>query len=314
MKKWFCFLTALVLLFALAVPAFADEMDPPDYESATADAAGTDVILFDAADATTQALDAAANAYPDWDGKGAKVKVVDNTGTFSSDQLETLQTKCANIASTLNFDMGVVIEPDLVGDIDSMAADTYKRYGFGLGEKHDGCVFLIALNDHKYSLYTYGYGDYAITNAGAEYFADEIVRQFRAENYYGGCEFVVDTVEKFVNQARTGAPYDTDTLPKPPKAPFGWVKHIVIALAIGFIISLIVVNAMKKSLKSVHLQSSAANYQRQGSLNVRGGQEFFLYTSVARTPKPKPSETRSGGGGGMSHTSSGGGTSHSGSW
>ena len=301
MKKWFCFLTALVLLFALAVPAFADEMDPPDYESATADAAGTDVILFDAAEPTSY----------HWDGTGVATKVVDEAGTFSAAQIEELQAKCAEITKNQAFDVGVFVIDSMSGSesIQTYADMLFLKNNYGIGTNGDGCLLLLVMSTHDWYVSTHGYGITAITDAGREWIAEGMKEQFRKDNYFGGVSYFLEQVDRFVTQAKSGEPFDVGNL---PKAPFGWVKHILIALAIGFIISLIVVNAMKKSLKSVHLQSSAANYQRQGSLNVRGGQEFFLYTSVSRTPKPKPSETRSGGGGGGSSTHSTGGSTFGG--
>ena len=63
--------------------------------------------------------------------------------------------------------------------------------------------------------------------------------------------------------------------------------QILIALAIGFIVALIVTGTMKAKLKSVRAQNAAANYTREGSFNVTESREIFLYKETKSTPIQK---------------------------
>lgn len=62
----------------------------------------------------------------------------------------------------------------------------------------------------------------------------------------------------------------------------------LIAIAIGVIIALIVVNCMKGELKSVHMQHEAANYIKQGSFKVEEKQDRFMYKKLEKTKKEQP--------------------------
>lgn len=73
-----------------------------------------------------------------------------------------------------------------------------------------------------------------------------------------------------------------------------------LAIIIGFVISMLIMSAFKKQLKSVALQRGAVNYVRPGSMNVTAARDSYLYSTVSRTAKPKNDSS--------SHTSSGGGS------
>ena len=59
--------------------------------------------------------------------------------------------------------------------------------------------------------------------------------------------------------------------------------HILIALAIGFVVALIVTGVMRSKLKSVRPNNSAANYTRDGSFDVAESREIFLYKKTQQT-------------------------------
>lgn len=65
------------------------------------------------------------------------------------------------------------------------------------------------------------------------------------------------------------------------------VVHILIAVAIGFLVAFIVTGVMKSKLKSVRAENAAANYTREGSFNVTESKEIFLYKETKHTAKPK---------------------------
>ena len=90
-----------------------------------------------------------------------------------------------------------------------------------------------------------------------------------------------------------------------PKDPFAPGASLVIALVIGFIIALIYTGSLKGQLKSVQAQRAAANYVKNGSMNITNSRDFFLYRRVDRTEKSSSSDDK---GGSSTHTSSSGAT------
>ncbi len=63
--------------------------------------------------------------------------------------------------------------------------------------------------------------------------------------------------------------------------------EILIAILIGFVISLIIMMVHKSALKTVHMQSSAKDYIKDGSFRLTNKREIYLYKKVDKTPKPK---------------------------
>lgn len=66
--------------------------------------------------------------------------------------------------------------------------------------------------------------------------------------------------------------------------------HILIALAIGFLVAFIVTAVMRSKLKSVRPNNAAANYTREGSFNVTESREIFLYEETTKTKIQKEEE------------------------
>ena len=62
---------------------------------------------------------------------------------------------------------------------------------------------------------------------------------------------------------------------------------------------------MRRKLKTVRKQDQAASYVRQGSMKVTRSNEYYLYSTVSKSAKPKNEDS---GGGSSTHTSSSGDT------
>lgn len=63
---------------------------------------------------------------------------------------------------------------------------------------------------------------------------------------------------------------------------------ILISVGIGILLTfLIPMSILKGQLKSVAPENAAANYVREGSMNLTKQQDIYLYHNVARTPIAK---------------------------
>lgn len=86
------------------------------------------------------------------------------------------------------------------------------------------------------------------------------------------------------------------------KASFPWGTRILISLVIGIILAVIICFIIKSQLKSVAMKSNAADYVREGSLNITSQSDRFLYSHVTKTAKPKNNSSSGGGGSSGSHS------------
>lgn len=175
----------------------------------------------------------------------------------------------------------------------SFADDFYDYNGYG----PDGILLLISMEDRDWWISTTGYGITAFTDAGIEYLGDCFVPLLSDGDYAEAFKIYAESCDDFLEQANKGVPYDRHNL---PREPFAIVQNLLICLVIGFVIGLIITAIMKGKLKSVRIQSGAAAYVKDGSMQITHCQDLFLYRELHRTEKPKDS------GGSHTHSSSSG--------
>ena len=201
----------------------------------------------------------------------------------------------------------VVAAFETIGDYTPMeyADDFYDYNGYGYGENRDGLILIIVMDTSDWWISTRGSAIPTFTDAGIDYIGEQIVPYLSDGDYYGAFSRFAEQCVAYIDQANAGDPYDTHNL---PKDPFNAVTALVIAVVIGFIIGKIYTGSLKGQLKTVQAQRAAANYVKNGSLNVTNSRDFFLYRNVSKVAR-ETSSSRSGGS--STHTSSSG-TSHGG--
>lgn len=70
------------------------------------------------------------------------------------------------------------------------------------------------------------------------------------------------------------------------------VKFLFISLAVGLVVGLIVTGVMWAKLKSVHYKRDADGYIKEGSMKLLRTGDFYLYSTVTRTARPKNNSKR----------------------
>lgn len=230
-----------------------------------------------------------------------KSYVVDNANLLSDTEYEKLSEDLAEKSKELKFDI-VVLTVDSIGDKSPMEfADDYYDYNdYGYGSSNDGCLLLVSMESRDWWLSTTGYGIKALTDAGIEYISDEFSTYLSDDEFYDAFTCYGNLVEDFVNQARTGEPYDSNNLPK----KFD-IFVIVVSLGVGLVIAIIVIAILTGQLKTVAKKADAKDYLVQDSLNLTGQYERFITAHVSKSPK------KSSGSGSSTHLGSSG-TSHGG--
>lgn len=229
-------------------------------------------------------------------------RLMDMCGVLTDSENDELLSKLDEISERQMVDVVVVTAPTLDGydAIRDYADDLYNGCGFGYGTERDGILLLICLEEREWWMSSSGYGVKAFTDAGMDYIGEKILPDLSDGDYAQAFDSFADLCDDFITHAKTGEPYDSDSLPKEPFS----LMWIPISIVVGVIIANIVVACMKSKLTTVRKQQSADSYIRDGSMNVTESSDIFLYHTLTKTPRPKPQNNSSSGS--KVHTSSSG--------
>lgn len=237
-------------------------------------------------------------------------RLVDQADLLSDDEERELLSKLDEISERQQVDLVVVTRKSLKGKSPmEYADDYYDQKGYGFGDEKDGILFLLSMEERDWYISTKGFGITAVTDAGLEYMSEQFLDDLKEGEYASAFTTFAEQCDDYVTQARTGSSYDVGNLPKEPFAFFG---RLILALGIGFFISLIATTIMRSKLKTVHSQPAADSYIKKGSINLTKENDLFLYRHVERREKPKDDDDSyshsSLSGGSSTHTSSSGAT------
>ncbi len=258
-------LAALVLLLALAVPAFAAE-----------------------------------NGFAD-----LYYRMHDSAEVLTEDENTKLEASLEELSVRQSFDVVIATIDSLEGEgctsMEEYADDLYDYCQFGYGENRDGVLLVVSIGDRKWHISTCGYGITAFTDAGIQYLGEQMTPDMADGDYAAAFHTFIKWTDAYVTAAREGHPYDVDNMPKEPFS----IVYLGVALLIGLVTALIVTGVMKSRLKSVAPQRDAADYVRQGSMKLTNQRDLFLYRDVHRTERPKASSSGDSGGSSTHTSSSG---------
>ena len=127
-----------------------------------------------------------------------KAYVTDRTGTLTSAQLKTLETKLAAFEKETSNQVVVWMEPSLEGgSLEDRSYELAEQNGIGQKGKNNGVLLYIAKNDRKLRIEV-GYGlEGALTDAlSSQIIRKEITPQFKKNDFYGGINAGVDAIIK----------------------------------------------------------------------------------------------------------------------
>ena len=258
-------LAALVLLLALAVPAFAAE-----------------------------------NGFAD-----LYYRLNDSAEVLTEDENSELEASLEELSVRQSFDVTIAtidsLESEGYTSMEEYADDLYDYCQFGYGADRDGVLLLVSTGDRKWHISTCGYGITAFTDAGIQYLGEQM-KPFMADGDYAAAfRTFVQWSDTYIDAARAGRPYDVKTLPRDPLSPM----YLVLAVGIGLVLAWVIVSVMKSQLRSVAFQENAASYVREGSMKLTNQRDLFLYRDVQRTERPKESSSSDSGGSSTHTSSSG---------
>lgn len=252
--------------------------------------------------------------------------VYDNEGLFSYNEIAELEAALQDVCLEYDVDAAIVTAPSLDGKTaEEYADDFFDENYLGSGADNDGILLLISGSERQWAVSTSGYAIYAFTDDIIDSMADEFVPfmsdgdWFAAcESFAGNCSFYLDYANDdnyYYEESDFDSYYNSDFELISSKPTGFQPLWLLAAVVIGLITALIVMTIMKSGMKSVKMQSAAANYVRRDSFKLNESHDLFLYHTVTRTARPKDNDNDSGShhggfgsGGGFSstHMSSGG--------
>ncbi len=172
-------LAALVLLVALAAPAFA--------------------------------ADGFADLYYRMN-DSAEVLTEDEDGELEA-SLEELSVRQSFDVIIATIDS---LESEGCTSMEEYADDLYDYCQFGYGENRDGVLLLVSIGDRKWHISTCGYGITAFTDAGIQYLGEQMTPDMADGDYAAAFRTFIQWTDAYVTAAREGHPYDVDNMPKEP--------------------------------------------------------------------------------------------------
>lgn len=241
----------------------------------------------------------------DTDGFANEYSRLNDLADILSDSEEAALTKKLDeISMRQKMDVAIltVEELEIYDNAMEYADDAYEFCNYGYGQNKDGVLLVISMQNHDWAISTCGYGVTALTDVGIDYIGKQMQDNLSDGNYAAAFDTYAKLCDEFITQARNGAPFDKGSLPREPLS----VVWIPISIAIGVVLSLIIVGTMKGKLKTVHSQAAANSYMKKDSLNITEKSDLFLYHTVTRSERKKESGSAS-----STHTSSSG-TTHGG--
>ena len=236
--------------------------------------------------------------------------IVDDAGLLYSNEAAALEEKAAALSATYGID-AVILTVDSLGGVTAQnyADDYYDHNGYG----EDGVLFLLAMEEREWYIYTCGTVIYALTDYGIQQLGEGVLPYLSSGSWYDGFSFFLDRLPYYLDAYGSGAPVDgyadysgdyyhgqqDEVVYYPQEKQPSLPMSLLIGLAVGGVAILI----MRSSMNTKRAQHGAAVYLKDGSWNLRMHRDIYLYSNVTKTRRQQSS---SSGGGSSVHRSSGG--------
>ena len=201
-------LAALVLLVALAAPAFAADGFADLYYR-----------MNDSAEVLTEDEDSELEA-----------------------SLEELSVRQSFDVVVATIDS---LEDEGYTSMEEYADDLYDYCQFGYGENRDGVLLVVSIGDRKWHISTCGYGITAFTDAGIQYLGEQMTPDMADGDYAAAFRTFIQWTDAYVTAAREGHPYDVDNMPKEPFSIVYLGVALVIGLITALIVTGVMKSRLK---------------------------------------------------------------------
>ncbi len=243
-------------------------------------------------------------------------KVVDGADLLTSSEEATLEETAEKLYGR-GYDICLLTMNGGYGgkSVSDYADDYYEDNGYGVGSKRTGVLFLINMTERDMYISTAGDCIYAFTDYGITELLDELAPYFSDGDYFEGFSRFLAEAERYVDAYENGDPvdapsgsYDGGYITPGDKVYYDdtdVLDTLPVCLVLGFVISLIVMLFVRRSMNTARISNDASHAIKAGGFELTRSHDRFLYSRTRRIPR----DTDSGGsrsGGSSSHRSSGG--------
>ena len=222
--------------------------------------------------------------------------VYDQTGTFSAQDKQYLETKMQAMYDEFGFDSIIVTTNNSLGKpTDLFAADFYESVrDYQRFDNYVSFAFAFDVGVRgAYGEAAYGPAEKKLTKRGDADLYDLLAPYLPSRDYGSAMRDYVAYLRSVMM----------------PRSAFVMAAdYLIFILPVALVISLIVVFIMKSGMKTAKSKGDASFYVLQNSLNLLAANDIYLYETETRTKI----ETQSNRGGGGRSFSSGGGRSYGG--
>jgi uncharacterized protein len=221
-------------------------------------------------------------------------RVEDKAGLLSAQQEEALEGRISTLSVSLGLDIAIAVVESLDGkDIQSYADNYFESQNYGFGQNYDGGLLLLSIGDREWHITTSGRAMDFLTLRRIDAIGDAMTPYLSSGDYYQAFDVCLGRINSY---ALEPAAYDEDI---GDNAALVYIAVIIASL----IITLVTMLAMKSKMNTAKAQRSASNFSKPGSFKLIRQSDIYLWSSVSKTPKAPPPDTRSSSG---AHTSSSG--------
>ncbi len=218
-------------------------------------------------------------------GAAQSVEITDLAELMTGAEEAALEIAAAELSRQYNLHIVILTTNTLEGKSPQEYADDY--YDLSCGEDSDGILFLLSMEDRDWYISTCGRAMELYTDREVYVFMDVILSYFSDGDYYDGFAAWLEDL-----------PYYLDA-EEPEPEPSIWI-----CLGAGLLVAVIVILIMRSGMNTKRKQQSARHYLVPETYHLRTQQDFFLYSNVTKTARPKDNDSSSGGG--RSHGGGGG--------
>ena len=222
---------------------------------------------------------------------GSLFPVVDAADLLTDDQENDLASNIYQYEDTYQSSI-VIVTVDTLGsrNVEEYGDDFYDYNGYGIGDHHDGILFLIDMESRSWHITTTGSAIDVFTDSAQEDLIDACKSDLSAGDYYSSFMSFINACGK-----RQKSYIDAHSFTS---------TKLFICIVAGFLLALLPLFYFIGQLQTVHPEKGASNYSQKG-LDLTRQHDRFVRKAVTRTKIQKDS-------GSSTHTGSSG-TSHGGS-
>lgn len=242
-----------------------------------------------------------------------KSLVFDDAVLFSEDERIKLETEANSLFNAYNMDIVIVTTNDTEGKTSREYADDFFDYGgFGVGDNHDGILFLIDMDNREAYISTSGIGIRYLTDKRIEKILDNVFDSGLGDgDYYGAAMGFLKGTKGYLE---SGIPSNQYNKPEEPKKKLIFTDLIGDSIIGGLLISSIFYFTIKstyktKSRNKTRRKGNSFAYKKNSFVNLTLNEDKLIDTFVTHRIIPKPTDnSNSSSGRSTTHTSSSGNT------